>query len=204
MRADLRGHVDAAVFAPADQLHRSARAHVTEMDMARGPAREQDVADRHDLLGLRWNALEAEARAHDASVHRAAFRERWLLAVIGHWNPKCARVLEGRAHQVCTRDWTSVVADGDGAGGDHLAELGERLTALANRDRADGVDARRLCARRLTDDEPDCRLVIRHRIGVWHRADRGEPTGSCRSRTGCDRLHFLAAWLAQVTMDVDE
>ena len=116
MRTDLRRHVDAALLPPANQLDRSARAHVAEVDVPAGAPREEDVADRHDLFGLGRNALETEPRADDAFVHRAALGERRLLAVVGDGNAERARVLERRAHQVRARDRLAVVAHGDRAG----------------------------------------------------------------------------------------
>ena len=46
MRADLGRDPDSALFSPADQLHRPARAHVAEVNVSAGATREQDVADR--------------------------------------------------------------------------------------------------------------------------------------------------------------
>ena len=66
MRTDLGGHVDSALLAPANQLDRSARAHVAEVNVSARATREQNVADRHDLFGFGRNSLEAEPRADDA------------------------------------------------------------------------------------------------------------------------------------------
>ena len=62
--------------------------------------------------------------------------------MIGDRNAEGARVLERRAHELRAHDRLAVVAHGDGARADHLAELGERLALLADGDRADGIDAR--------------------------------------------------------------
>ena len=101
----------------------------------------------HDLFGLGGNSLEAEPRADDSFVHRAARGERRLLAVVGDGNAERPRVLERRAHEMRARDRLAVVADRDGAGAHHLAEFGERLPLLADGDRADRIDARARCAR---------------------------------------------------------
>ena len=124
--------------------------------------------------------------------------------MIGDGNAEGARVLERRAHEMRARDRLAVVAHGDGAGADHLAELGERLAALADRDRADRVDASRVGARRLTNDEADRRLIVGDGIGVRHRAHGGESAGRRGARAGRDRLDVLAARLAQVAVHVDE
>ena len=67
VRAHLRRDVDVPLLAPANQLDRSARAHVAEVHVPPRAAREQDVADRHDLFRFGRNSLEAEARAHEPS-----------------------------------------------------------------------------------------------------------------------------------------
>jgi hypothetical protein len=87
---------------------------------------------------------------------------------------------------------------------DHLAEFGQRFSALLDRNGADRVDARRLRERCLPDDEPDGGLVVGDRIGVGHRTHGGKAAGSRRARAGGDCLDVFAAGFAQVTMDVDE
>src|ERR687888_165516 len=90
----------AALLSPADELHRSTRAHVAEVHVTACAAGEENVADGHDLLGFGGHAFQAEAGADDTFVHRSAHGEGGLLAVIGHGNTKCTRVLERRAHEM--------------------------------------------------------------------------------------------------------
>ena len=82
--------------------------------------------------------------------------------------------------------------------------LGEDLSFLAERNRADRIHACGLRALRLSDDEPDRCLIVGDRIGVGHRANCREATSSSCLRSGCNRLHVLASRLAQVAVDVDE
>ena len=89
-------------------------------------------------------------------------------------------------------------------GPDQLAELGELLPLLAQRDRADGIDPRLAGPLRLAHDEADRRLVVGHRIGVGHGADRGEAAGRRGHRAGGDGLEVLLARLAQVHVQVDQ
>ena len=172
--------------------------------MAAREAREQNVADHHDLLGLGGNSLEAESRAHDSLVHRAAVRERELLAVIDDGNAERLRVLERRAHEVRAHDGAPVVAHRDRARAHHLAELRERLALLSDGDRADRMHARRRDAARLANDESDRRLIVGDGLGVRHRADRGEAARGRRARARRDRLDILASGLAQMAVHVDE
>ena len=76
----------------------------------------------------------------------------------------------------------AVVAHRHRARADQLAELGELLALLPERDRADRVDPRLPRPLRLAHDEADGRLVVGDRIGVGHGADRGESAGRRRHR----------------------
>src|SRR4029079_1422967 len=127
----------------------------------RAPSKE-NVADRHDLLRLSRNSLEAESGADDTFVHRAAFRERWLLAVVGDRNIERSRVLERRAHEMRAHDRLAIIAHRDRARGDHLADPRERIAALADRDCADWVDTSRVRDGRLARDEADGGLIVRY------------------------------------------
>src|SRR5690606_10230459 len=91
-----------------------------------------------------------------------------------------------------------------GAGADELADLGEPLTLESDGDRADRVDPGGADAPSLREDEADGGGVVDRRVGVRHGADGGEPTGGSGTRARRDRLLVLAAWLAQVDVDVDE
>src|SRR5262249_20798800 len=58
--------------------------------------------------------------------------------------------------------------------------------------------------RRLANDEADRGLVISDRIGVRHRAHRGESTSRRRARTRRDRLDVFTSRLTQMAVHVDE
>ena len=52
MRTHLGRHVDVPILAPANELDRSTRAHVAQVNVSTGAPSEEDVADRHDLFGF--------------------------------------------------------------------------------------------------------------------------------------------------------
>src|SRR5512133_3294794 len=104
--------------------------------MSTRATRKEDVPDRHDLFGFGGNSLEAEPSADDALVHCTALRERRFLAMVGDRNAERARILERRAHEMRADDRLAVIAHGDGAGRNHLTDLGERVAALTDGDRA--------------------------------------------------------------------
>src|SRR5438876_361512 len=152
----------------ADQLDRAARRHMTQVDVTPGEPGEQDVTPHHDLLRRSRNALQPEAGRNEAFVHHATRGEGRLLAMVRDRNPEAPGVLERGAHHVARDDGLPVVRYRDGAGADQLAELGELLAVLAHRNRPDRVDPREPGADRLTYDEADRGLVVRHGIGVRH------------------------------------
>jgi hypothetical protein len=115
-----------------------------------------------------------------------------------------ARVLERVAEELRVVDRRSVVGERDGAGRRELDEIRELLALPPARDRRDREHARGLRRRAARDELGDEARRVDGRLGVRHRADRGEPAGQCRARTGGDRLRFLEARLAQMCVQVDE
>jgi hypothetical protein len=101
------------------------------MHVAAGASRQQNVADDHDLFGLRRHSLEAESRADDAFVHCASGGQRRLFAMIRDGDVERARVLEGGAHEMRAGDGAAIITDRNGTGADHLTEFRERLPFLA-------------------------------------------------------------------------
>src|SRR5512147_3339793 len=98
--------------------------------MSTRATRKKDVAHRHDLFGFGGNALETEPRADDPLVHCPDLRERRFLTVVGDRNAERTRILERGAHEMRANHRLAVVAHGDGARRDHLANLGERIATL--------------------------------------------------------------------------
>ncbi len=84
------------------------------------------------------------------------------------------------------------------------AELGELRAELAERDRAEEADGDdRLAGRALVQRLHD-RGGVDDRVGVRHREDRPETTGSSGRRTRRDVLLVLLPGCAQVHVRIDE
>ena len=124
--------------------------------------------------------------------------------MIRHRNAERPRVLERGPHQMTGCDRSAVVGDRHGAGADHLPELREPFSFLADRHGADRMYARESGPTRLAHDEPDGRLVVGHRIGIRHRADGRESACRGRARAARHRLFVFVARLAQVHMQIHE
>ena len=104
--------------------------------MPAGQLREEDVARHHDLLGRRGNPLEAEPGRDDAL--RASRRPR-PASVPRSGRPPGSRT-SGRTRAPCASGGSTSTGlpsslTATAPAPDHLAELGELLALLADRDR---------------------------------------------------------------------
>ena len=172
--------------------------------MTASAAGQQNVADHHYLFRFRRNSLQSEPRAHDPFVHRSAMRQRGFFAMIDDRNSERPRIFERRSHELGTHHRPAIVAHCNGARANHLAELGQHLAPLADGYRADRMNARRCGAVRLTNDEADRSLIVRHRICIRHRAHCREAAGRrgpCATR---DRLDVFPSRLSQMAVNIDE
>ncbi len=124
--------------------------------------------------------------------------------MIDHRNLERARVFERRAHELRGHHRLAIVAHADCAGVHHLAELRERLTALAYGDGTDGIHPGSTRAQTLSHDEADRRRVVDDWIRIGHRADGGEASCGRRTCAARDRFNVGASRLAQMTVHVDE
>ena len=199
-----RRYAHPALFRIANDRNGAARRNVTEVDVPARQLRQQHVARDHDLFRGGRNALQAQPSGDEALVHDAARRKCRILAVVGDGDVERARVLEGGAHEMTRHDRFAIIGDGDGAGSNHFAELGEPLPSLADGNGADRMHARQAGAPRLTDDESDGRLVVGHGIGIRHRADGSEPTRGGRPSAARHRLLVFIARFAQMYMEIDQ
>src|SRR6266480_7037782 len=98
MRTRFGRHSYSSLLSPAYELHRSLRAHMSEMGVSASESRQENVANHHYLFRLRRNSLESQLRADDPFVHRAVSREGRLLAVVDDRNLESTRVFQRRSH----------------------------------------------------------------------------------------------------------
>jgi hypothetical protein len=137
-------------------------------------------------------------------VHDPRADETGVLTVAHDGHAEALRVVHRETHHARVRHGPTVVGEGDRAGGDHVADLRERTPFLPRRDRADRVHAHRAVADGALHEEADRGTLVRHRLGVRHRAHGREP--AMRRGTGA-RVHgllVLAPGLAQVRVRVHE
>lgn len=203
MRADLGADALAGGFGPADQLDRAGGADVGDVVADAGGRGQADVALGHDFLGRGRDAGQAEAGGGDAAVHDALAGERLVLAMLDEERVEHGRVLHGPQADAGLGDAVAVVGDGDRAGAEHQADLGEFLAGAGLGDRADGVDLAGGGAG-LAADEFDLGVGVEGRDGVGHAGDGGEAARDRGRAAGLDGLAFLLAGLAEVDVHVDQ
>jgi hypothetical protein len=98
----------------------------------------------------------------------------------------------------------AVITDRHRAGAHQLAELGQLLPFLTQRDGANRVDPCLARTLRLAHDESDGCLVVGNRVGVRHGTDRGEASGRGGHGAGGNGLDILLARLPQMDVEIDE
>ena len=117
-------------------------------------------------------------------VHHAVLGQLADLGVVEHRLVEHQAVLEGPPHQLGVVDRGAVVAEGDGAGLDQLADLGQFLAFAVLAHAGDDEDVAVAGLGGLVADELDGALAVDGRIGVGDAGDRGEAAGQRRGRAG--------------------
>ena len=113
-------------------------------------------------------------------------------------------VLERAAKQVCVVDRPRRVAKRHGAGFHQRPHFRQFLPVAVFADAAHDVDVDVAGSRRLLPHKLHASLRIDRRLGIRQATDRSEATSERGGRSRFDRLVFLAAWLAQLHMGVDQ
>ena len=206
VRSDLGGDVDAATLRPPDDLDRSCRRQVADVQAGADVLGEQHVARDDRLLGDGGPAGETELGRDGALVHLRALGEPRVLCVLGDDAVERLHVLERSPHDQRIPDAEPVVAEDahPGARVGHRAELGEPLALLADGHRADGLhrdEAGGLAEGELLLDDAGG-VGDGRRVG--HREHGRVPAGGGGAGSGEDRLGRLVPGLAQVRVQVDE
>ena len=98
VRRRLRRDARAALFRPADNVHRQRARYVLQMYVALRVMRQNHVARHYYVLRRRGPAAEPEPNRPLALVHLPRARERRLLAVVHHEQTEHLGVNHGVAH----------------------------------------------------------------------------------------------------------
>ena len=174
------------------------------MEPAAGETREREVPRDRRLLRRRGHPRKAEPGGDRALVHDALRREREILRMLDDEQPERARVLEGVPEEPRVFDGRAVVRERDRARRGELHEIGELFPPPSARDRRDREHARAAGRGRAREELGHEARRVDRRLGVRHRADRGEAPANRGTRSGRDRFGLFKARLTQVGVQVDE
>ena len=114
-----------------------------------------------------------------------------------------AGVFHGAPHQGRIHNRFPVIGKGDYTRFLEVPEFCHLFALGTDTDRADGIDAGKICFGRFSEDEFGNGTVIMHRFRVGHAGDGGEPPCHSRGRTGGNGFFVFQARFAQVHVHVD-
>ncbi len=174
------------------------------MQPAAGGFGQGDVAAGHHVLGGGGHSGQPEEHRHHPLVHHALLRQLADFGVVQHRLVEHQAILEGPPHQFGVADRVAVVGEGDRAGLDQLADLGQFLPLAILADAGHHEDVAVAGPFGPLAGELDGPLAVDGRVGIGHAGDRGEPAGQRGGRAGLDGLVLLEARLAEVDVHVDQ
>ena len=206
VRRCLGRHGDALGLCPADEIDRSGRGNVENVDLRADVLGQKHVAGDDRLLGDRRPAGQPELGRDVALVHLRPFRQPRILGVLGDDSVEGLRVFERPAHEHGVGNAFSVVGEVADLGvrGGHGPELGQVLALQPGGNGAHGahvhVSGDLSKAHDLFDDAG--RILDGRRVG--HGVDAGVAARGRGLRTGQDGLGVLQAGFAQMRVRIHE
>ena len=204
MRGGLAGNLNASGLTGTHDLQAMGGGDVLDVQLGTGQLGDLDVAGDLELLAGSRPALEGQTGRDLALVDLAVADQVLVLAVAHKDLAEHLAVVHATTEHARALHAATVVGEGDGAVGDHIAHLGHGLAL-----KTAGHGARRIDAA-VTDlgstglDELHDGAVIGDGIGVGHGAHAGKAAlGSCAS-TALDVLFDLVAGLAKVNVHIHQ
>ena len=204
VRGGLAGHLDASGLTGTHDLQAMGGGDVLDVQLGTGQLGDLDVAGDLELLAGSRPALEGQTGRDLALVDLAVADQVLVLAVAHKDLAEHLAVVHATTEHARALHAATVVGEGDGAVGDHIAHLGHGLAL-----KTAGHGARRIDAA-VTDldsaglDELHDGAVIGDGIGVGHGAHAGKAAlGSCAG-AALDVLFDLIAGLAKVDVHIHQ
>ena len=204
MRGGLAGNLNASGLTGTHDLQAMGGGDVLDVQLGTGQLGDLDVAGDLELLAGSRPALEGQTGRDLALVDLAVADQVLVLAVAHKDLAEHLAVVHATTEHARALHAATVVGEGDGAVGDHIAHLGHGLAL-----KTAGHGARRIDAA-VTDlgstglYELHDGTVIGDGIGVGHGAHAGEAAlGSCAG-AALDVLFDLIAGLAKVNVHIHQ
>ena len=204
MRGGLTGNLNASGLTGTHDLQAMGGGDVLNVQLGTSQLGDLDVAGDLELLAGSRPTLESQTGRDLALVDLAVADQILVLAVAHKDLAEHLAVVHAATEHARTLHAATVVGEGDGAVGDHIAHLGHGLAL-----KTAGHGTRRIDAA-VTDlgstglDELHDGAVIGDGIGVGHGAHTGKAAlGSCAG-TALDVLFDLVAGLAKVNVHIHQ
>ena len=204
VRSGLAGNLNASGLTGTHDLQAMCGGDVLDVQLGTSQLGDLDVAGDLELLAGSRPALESQTGRDLALVDLAVADQVLVLAVAHKDLAEHLAVVHATTEHARALHAATVVGEGDGAVGDHIAHLGHGLAL-----KTAGHGARRIDAA-VTDlgsaglDELHDSAVIGDGIGVGHGAHAGKAAlGSCAG-AALDVLFDLVAGLAKVNVHIHQ
>ena len=204
VRGGLAGNLNAGGLAGTHDLQAMGGGDVLDVQLGTGQLGDLDVAGDLELLAGSRPALESQT-GRDLTLVDLAVADQVLVLAVAHKDlAEHLTVVHAATEHARALHAATVVSEGDGAVGDHIAHLGHGLAL-----KTAGHGARRIDTA-VTDlgsaglDELHDGAVIGNGIGVGHGAHAGKAAlGSCAG-AALDVLFDLVAGLAKVNVHIHQ
>ena len=204
VRGGLAGNLNASGLTGTHNLQAMGGGDVLDVQLGTSQLGDLDVAGDLELLAGSRPTLESQTGRDLALVDLAVADQVLVLAVAHKDLTEHLAVVHAATEHARTLHAATVVGEGDGAVGDHIAHLGHGLAL-----KTAGHGARRIDAA-VTDlgstglDELHDGAVIGDGIGVGHGAHAGKAALGSRAGAALDVLFDLVAGLAKVNVHIHQ
>ena len=204
VRGGLAGHLNASGLTGTHELETVSGGDVLDVQLGTGQLGDLDVAGDLELLAGSRPTLEGQTGRDLALVDLAVADQVLVLAVAHEDLAEHLAVVHAATEHARALHAATVIGEGDGAVGDHIAHLGHGLALKTAGHGARRIDAAVADLGSTGLDELHDGAVIGDGIGVGHGAHAGKAAlGSCAG-TALDVLFDLVAGLAQMHVHIHQ
>ena len=204
VRGGLAGNLNASGLTGTHDLQAMGGGDVLDVQLGTGQLGDLDVAGDLELLAGSRPTLEGQTGRDLALVDLAVADQVLVLAVAHEDLAEHLAVVHAATEHARALHAATVIGEGDGAVGDHIAHLGHGLALKTAGHGARRIDAAVADLGSAGLDELHDSAVIGYGIGVGHGAHAGKAAlGSCAG-TALDVLFDLVAGLAKVNVHIHQ
>ena len=204
MRSGLAGNLNASGLTGTHDLQAMCGGDVLDVQLGTGQLGDLDVAGDLKLLAGGRPALEGQT-GRDLALIDLAVTDQILVLAMAHKDlAEHLAVVHATTEHARPLHAATVVGEGDGAVGNHIAHLGHGLAFKTAGHSARRIDAAVADLGSARLDELDDGAVIGDGVGVGHGAHAGKAALGRRAGTALDVLFDLIAGLTQVNVHVHQ